>query len=257
MLNYMKSEFYRVLHSAVVYVTAVILGVLTIILNVMLAGFNRFSTDFLYGTTSFSFSNLVANPMVYCYMAFIIVAILYEANKRNGDLKNTIAYGISRTKIFAGKCIVSFITSLVILMIVMTVYIVSAVLLLKHSGPTEIEDLLLEIPAVSLIAISSLILGVVVLELFNKSVIAMVVWYLIFAGIPTALFCIGIKVEFIQKIALWMPENFFRVEMQVNMAQCTTIWDTAEGMAKCLISGAIGIVLFSIAGILLLRKKEI
>ena len=41
------------------------------------------------------------------------------------------------------------------------------------------------------------------------------------------------------------------------MSECITVWDTAEGMAKCLLSGAAGILAFGTAGVLLLKKKEI
>jgi len=257
MLNYMKSEFYRVIHSSVTYCTTGILAALVFIMNFALYWFRTHSEDFPYGTTSYSFSTFVSSPMVYCYMVFIIAAILYESNKRNGNLKNTIAYGISRTKIFAGKCIVSLVTSLAMLVVVMTVQISSAVLLLEQTGPVKLSDLLMEIPAVSLIAVGALILSIVVLEYFDKSIVAMIVWFLIMVGVPAVLLQIGMKVDAVLNVALWMPENIFRTGVIANMSQCVTLWDTAQGMGRCLISGAAGILVFSIAGVLLLRKKEL
>lgn len=257
MLNYIKSECYRVANNMWVYATAGILSLLILFFNLILYCFQNNTTNFPYGTTSYSFSNLVAQPMLYCYMAFIIVAILYEGDKRYGSQKNSIAYGISRTKIFAGKCIVSLLTALGILLVVMTVYIGSAMFLLEHKGPVETSDMLMEVPAVSLIAVSALILSVIVLEYFNKSITGIILWIFIFSAIPKALFYIGLKVESLMKIALWLPENFFFAEMSINMSQCIPIWDTPEGMAKCLISGVAGIVIFSIAGVALLKKKDI
>ncbi|MBD5545528.1 MAG: ABC transporter permease [Lachnospiraceae bacterium] len=257
MLNYIKSECYRVVNNMWVYATAGVLSILVLLLNLILYLFLNNTIDFPYGTTSYSFSNIVAQPMVYCYMAFIIAAILYEGEKRYGSKKNSIAYGISRTKIFAGKCIVSLFTSLAILFVVMAVYIVSAIVLLERKGPVEVSDMLMEVPAVSLIAVSALILGIVVLEYFDKSIAGMILWFFIFTAIPKSLFYIGIKVDSLMKIALWLPENFFTAEMTVNMSQCAAIWDTPAGMAKCLISGVAGIVIFSMAGVAILRKKEI
>ena len=63
--------------------------------------------------------------------------------------------------------------------------------------------------------------------------------------------------EFLLDVAMWMPANFLSAGMQVNMSQCITVWDTAEGMAKCLLSGAAGILAFGAAGVLLLRKREL
>lgn len=257
MLNYIKSECYRVVNSTWIYITAGVLSGLVLLANLILYLFLHNTTDFHYGTISYSFSNIVAQPMIYCYMAFIIAAILYEGEKRYGSKKNSIAYGISRTKIFTGKCVVSLLTSLAILFVVMAVYIGSAMALLEHKGSVEVSDMLMEMLAVSLIAVSALILSIIVLEYFDKSIVGILLWLFIFSIIPKALFYIGIKVDSLMKIALWLPENFFTTEMTVNMSQCIVIWDTPEGMAKCLISGLAGIVIFSIAGIVILRKKEI
>ena len=54
---------------------------------------------------------------------------------------------------------------------------------------------------------------------------------------------------------MWLPRNFFS-GMQVNQTVCAPIWDAADGLAKCLISGFIGIIVFGIYGIVSLRKKE-
>lgn len=240
-----------------VYATAGILAMLILFANLVLYWFQKYTINFPYGTTSYSFSNIVAEPMLYCYIAFVIVAILYEGDKRYGSQKNSIAYGIPRTKIFAGKCIVSLFTALAILFAVMTVYISSAMLLLEHKGPVDVKDMLMEVPAISLIAVSAVILSVIVLEYFDKSITGIIICFFIFSVIPKVLFYMGMKIDFLMNIAMWLPHNFFTTEMNVNMSQCITIWDTAAGMAKCLISGAAGIVIFSIAGVTLLRKKDI
>ncbi len=51
--------------------------------------------------------------------------------------------------------------------------------------------------------------------------------------------------------------NFLSVQSQVNMSECTPLWSTGAGMAKCLLSGAAGIFVFGAVGVLMLRKKEI
>lgn len=257
MRNYIKSECYRICRSGWVYGMAGILAVLTILYNLVSWLLLTFTPDFPYGTTSFSFSNLVANPMLYCYLAFIIAALLYEADTRNGACKNSIACGISRTDIFFGKCITSFLTAFAMLITTMTAYIASTVLLLEHKGPTRLKDLLLEVPAVSLIALSALILSILLLEIFDKIIVSILVWIVILVAIPRIFLILSLKISVLLPIALWMPENFFSVEMSVNMSQCITLWGYPEGMAKCLISGALGILIFSLMGIWLVRKKDI
>lgn len=257
MLNYIKSEFYRVFHGKNIYLMTLVLAALPIFYNFILYAFTKQSKNFPYGTTSFSFSTIVANPMLFCYIAFIIYALLYEADKRNGNLKNVIAYGISRIKVFAGQCVVSLAASILMMVVVLSCYIISAMLLLENAGPVKVHTVFTEVPAVLLIAIAALILGIVALNYFDSMIIGLISWYMIMFGIPTVLLYLGMKIDFIMNIAKWMPANFFKTEMQVNMSSCITIWDSAEGMVKCLIAGLSGIAVFSFTGVLLLRKKEI
>lgn len=261
MTNYIKSECYRIFHTKPIYLTALTLSGLTFLFNLVLWLFHRFDPEFRYATTSFSYSNLVSQPMFYCIAAFAIAAILYEGETRNGTQKNSIAYGISRTSLFLGKCLISLFASFLALIPVMAVYAGSTALLLPQQGPVTLQDLLMEIPAVSLVAVSAAVLGIFLLELFEQSIFGILVWYLILFGIPKVLFLLSIKLEFLQPAALWLPANFFEdlahPGMQVTTTTCITVWDTGAGMAKCLTAGAIGTLLFGLWAIATLRKKDI
>ena len=112
---------------------------------------------------------LVSVPMMYCYVAADVAAMLYESDRRNGTMGNSIAYGISRMQLLVGKCVVCFVASLVMLAVALPLYIGCAELLLHATGPTTIQDMLLEVPAMSLIATGSLILAVVLLDFFENS----------------------------------------------------------------------------------------
>ncbi|MGH4124335.1 MAG: hypothetical protein ACREV6_15520 [Clostridium sp.] len=258
-MNYIKSEFYRVSHSRGIYCLIAILAILSFLLNAVLALFGR--TDglsFPYDTTSFSYSNLVANPMIFCVMSAVIGIFLYEGNRKYGNLKNTVAFGITRTNVFAGECIVATVSAIFSLIIVISVYIISAVVFLEHTGPVNLMDLLTEIPAVFFIAVASLISGIVCIEAFEKASTGIIIWFTIWFIIPKIFFYLGLRFDMIRNIAMWMPDNFFGISgMSVNMSQSITAWGTAYGMAKCLMSGIIGILVFSLLGIILLRKREV
>lgn len=257
MINYVKSEFYRVSHNLGIYCLTGILAILSFLLNVVLGWFGR-TDNFPYDTTSFSYSNLVANPMIFCVMGAIIGIFLYEGNRKNGNLKNTIAFGIPRTKVFAGECIVATVTAIVSLIFVLAVYVSTAVVFLEQTGPVSLTDLFTEIPAIFLIAVASLISGIVCIEAFGKGSTGIIIWFIIWFIIPRIFFYLGLRIDVIQSIAMWMPANLFGTNgMSVNMSQSITAWGTTEGMAKCLISGIIGIAVFSLSGVLLLRKREL
>ena len=117
MLNYIKSELYRITHSATLYIVTLCFAAAPLLVNLMLFSFGRSIPDYPYSTTSFSYSNIVANPMFYCIAALCLVFALYEGNKKNGNLKNVVASGISREKIFAGQFIVCLLTAIVVMAI--------------------------------------------------------------------------------------------------------------------------------------------
>ena len=255
MLNYIKSEFYRITHSAMLYAVGFAFAAAPTLMNIMLYCFTLSKPDYPFSTTSFSFSNVVANPMVFCVAALFLVYALYEGNKKNGNLKNAIASGLSRGKIFMGQVIVCLVVSIIFLAITAIVYIFSARLLLRIEGPVTAFDLIMEILAVAPIAVAALILSVVVVMRFDKSIMGIIWWLCILFFVPQLLLYIGIEIEPVREIAMWLPRNFFS-GMQVNQTVCAPIWDAADGLAKCLISGFIGIIVFGIYGIVSLRKKE-
>lgn len=255
MLNYIKSEFYRITHSTILYAVGFAFAAAPTLMNIMLYCFTLSKPDYPFSTTSFSFSNVVANPMVFCVAALFLVYALYEGNKKNGNLKNAIASGLSRGKIFMGQVIVCLVVSIIFLAITAIVYIFSARLLLRIEGPVTAFDLIMEILAVAPIAVAALILSVVVVMRFDKSIMGIIWWLCILFFVPQLLLYIGIEIEPVREIAMWLPRNFFS-GMQVNQTVCAPIWDAADGLAKCLISGFIGIIVFGIYGIVNLRKKE-
>lgn len=259
MMNYMKSELYRVFHDKGVYCFTGALSLLSILLNALLGWCGKVEgASFSYNTTSFSFSNLVANPMLFCVMGSLIGITLYEGNRKNGTLKNTIAFGIPRLIIFAGECIVTTVTAAASLIIVLGTYIISALLFLESTGPVNLTDLLTEIPAVFLIAVASLISGIVCIEVFGKSSSGIIVWFLIWFIIPEGFYYLGLRFDAAHKIAMWMPDNYFGTNaMIVNQSTSITAWGTSAGMTKCVITGIIGILVFSIWGMVTLRKKEL
>ena len=103
MLNYIKSELYRAAHSK--ELRGAFIGLLAIILFLNLTLFLMKDVEhFRYGSSSFSYSMLVSVPMMYCYVAADVAAMLYESDRRNGTMGNSIAYGISRMQLRGLLC---------------------------------------------------------------------------------------------------------------------------------------------------------
>lgn len=258
MMNYIKSELYRVFHGRAIYGFTGILAVLAVLFNVVSHVFQILDVQFLYGNTSFSYSNLVASPMLFGVMGAVVAMLFYEGNRKNGNLKNTVAFGISRIEIFVGECVVSLLASIFSMIFIVALYILSAETLLEKAGPVELGDLLTEIPAVFLVAAACMISAIVCIEMFEKNSTGIIVWMAVWFFIPNVLFYLGFRFDAVHKLAMWLPYNFLSSRgMIVNTRQCITAWETAQGMIKCLVTGGVNTLVCLIAGIALLRKREL
>lgn len=252
MMNYIKSEFYRGIHTGSLYGFTGILVFAAIFFNVIL-----YVTSTRYATVSFSYSNLVGSPMIFGVMGVCIVYLLYEEYRRNGNLKNAVSFGISRTAIFVGQCLVSLVISMAVMVIVLAVWIGTAEVLLDPLGPVNVNDLLMEIPAVFLIAAAMNVSAILSIAVFEKSFVSVLVCTGFWLILPRILFYLGLQNELIRKVAGWFPDNLFLFNgANVNMNTCITIWDTPEGFARCLMTGGIWFCIFIIGGIVFLRRKD-
>lgn len=255
MFNYVKSELYRLTHSYALYTVGSAFVLAPVIVNILLYCLAHVDSNFPYATTSYSYSNVVASPMIFCYAALFMVFVFYEGNKKNGNLKNVICTGLSREKIFLGQIVVCLLVSAAMLFCTIVIYIMSAQLLLEVVGPVTAMDLVIESLVMIPIAISSVVLSIVIVNYFDKGSTGIIYWLGIMIFVPQILFYISFVVEPVRGIAMWLPQNFFS-GMQVNQTVCAPIWDTASGLAKCLISGFTGIGIFGIVGLFSLRRKE-
>lgn len=258
MRNYIKSEWYRVTHTPTIYVFTGILAGLTLLFNLVSWFLDKVDPTFPYGTTAFSLSNLVCMMTMLFYVGMILVYLIFADDKKNGSLKNSIAFGISRIEIFMGKCVVSTLISLISLAVILLVFLGSAVLLLEPGvEPRAVEITLQGVVCMIPMAVASEVLALALCIRCEKEVLAGIDWYLVMMAIPQILYVIGLKFDAVGKIAAWMPHNYLGREVKVNMSGWSCLWQTPEGIAKCLISGFIGLIVFLIFGLLVSKKQEV
>lgn len=260
MLNYLKSELYRVVHSKEVYILTASMAGLTVLFNLVLFLFNRVSPNFPYAKLLFSMNMLTGSLQDMFMAAGIMVSFLFTDEFRNGTLKNVISFGISRTTFFLGKCIVCTLTAGVSMIVILFFYVGSALLLLENAGLEPLWEMLGGVMSNIPAAAASLILTVGLYCNFHKDMAVILWWMMIMWILPTVSFFVGLKIDIIGRIAEWMPWNYLNYEVKVGMRipyQCQCLWDTPEGLAKCLIAGTAGILIFTVFGIICFRKKEI
>lgn len=257
MLNYMKSECYRVIHGKELYVLTGALSGLTVLMNVILYLFNRFVFDFPYGSIRYSLNILSSSMTTLLLGGLLVTSFMFSEEHKNGTLKNAVSFGISRGQFFTAKCIVCSAASLACMAVVLTVYYGSAYLLLDDPGGITVMVRLRGVAANLPMAFAAVILTVALMCMIKKEILMTICWMAVIWLIPTICFFAGFKIEWLNRAAEWMPWNYLKYETAVNMTQYECLWDTPEGLAKCLIAGAIGIAVFYVAGYVAFRKRDI
>lgn len=280
MLNYIKSELYRIVHRPGIYVTTLLLCAVPLALNCFLAFFDWSVYETDNALTSMSYGGWLACAQFFMIMGAIIPGIIYTNTRKYGDLKNTVAFGVSRVQIFFSKCFVSIFFSTIVLAVLLAVWIASAELLLTSDGFPYIKDALLEVPALYLIACANAITIIFFMEIIERDIFVAMAWAAIWCFVPTICNTLGMRFDILADLAGRMPYHFLQEvfttttttvasgealggTVSLNVASVdpastsTLLWYTAEGLRKCLISGAVGTALFSVLGWLTLRRRDL
>lgn len=219
MLNYIKSECYRVVHSKEIYVVTGVLSFLTVLMNLVLFAFNNFDPDFPYGTVRYSLNQLNGTMMMLPLSGMLISASIFSEEHKSGTLKNVISFGITRSAFMTGKCIVAFLASCVSMVVILIVYIGGAYLMLPRENDEPLWILLTGSAACLPLALAGVVLAIVLFCRYQREGTVVIYWVTIFCLIPHVFFMLGLKINAFAKIASWMPWNYLRTEVVVNMSQ--------------------------------------
>ncbi len=265
MVNYMKSEFYRILHGKTIYLLTLVITGFAVFLNVVLYAFMTWTPDFPYGYVRFALIQMIAGIDVFYIGALLVVMLLSGDEYKNGVLKNAIAGGMSRSRIFIGKCIVYGIVAAASAAVILAVFISTAYGLLEWNPAVPLDSteplrvLLIGAAANLPFSLASIVLTVALSLIFKKETQVYIGWAFVVYLIPTAFQLLGFRNLLCARIAQWMPVIFLRTQINVTFSsmQMDVPWMYPEGFWKLIAAGVIGIILFGAAGILGFRRKDI
>lgn len=256
MLNYIKSEFYRIFHSKEVYIlTAIFTGLLTAY-NVVLYLCQNLPY-FQYSNTGHSYGMIDTSMGTFIYIVIIICSMLDGSSMKN--MKNSVAFGVNRRVIYFGRIIVQSCICLIMYLYLMGLYFGLGKLLLEDSGrevtQTFIRSTFVCIP---------MLLGVVVAYhccmLFSKNnIVSAVIMIVIMSVVPQGMDLLAHKLTQIKGISDMLIYNLMQAdftETATGYARSYT-WDTTTGIVQCIIAAISAIVVFSFVGMKTFRKKEI
>lgn len=138
MRNYLKAEWYKVLRRSYLWVTAgvVLAGELFLLLDFVFLRSAGVGTSFATGWT-----NLVALlPLGLC-ASLLTGDMVMAGQHRNGTLKNEVAFGLSRAKIYWGKLLAQTELSLLLCLAFLGFYLAGCWLLLAHDPAADRQAL--------------------------------------------------------------------------------------------------------------------
>lgn len=101
MINYIKSENYRLMRKKSMYITSVVCLLLIAGAAAVLYFFNQMDSNFPYGNSKFFYSNVIGSGAIIIFVGFIFNLAL--TGKDTALIKQSVSFGVSRNTIFWSK----------------------------------------------------------------------------------------------------------------------------------------------------------
>ncbi|MBE6053845.1 MAG: hypothetical protein E7212_08005 [Clostridium sartagoforme] len=258
MINYIKSEIYKNLRLKENYITIIALMAFVIFLNIVLHLFAKQYPDFSYANTSFAFSSLYTSLYVVIMFSPLAVSLIFGQEYKNNTLKNTVSFGISRSIIYFSKLLITIVYALILGLLVVGAFIISAYLLLDNSGVEQLKLLIDSLIAGIPIFLFSITLAHSLYFNIEKEMNVITLWTIIIIIIPKLLNMIGRRSEFFRWLSNYMPWNIIQnITYNEATREMVLVWTTPNGILRSIIVSAIGCVIFYFIGLEIFKKKEI
>lgn len=258
MLNYIKSEFYRNINTKGNYIFLFGGMAFVIFLNVALGLFANSHTDFLYGNTKYSLSSFYTFMEILMIICLPLVSLIYGQEFKHHTLKNSIAFGISRSQIYLGKFLMEVIICTINLLLISSAYVIAAYLMLEDSGIVYLKEFIQAIIGCYPLLLVSLTAANCFYFIFDDENSAVLVWAIVMIVIPWLLNIAGREIKILKEIASYMPRNLIaNATFDEESQKIIMSWSSQEGFIKCFVVGIIGVVIFYTIGLIIFKKKEI
>lgn len=257
MMNYMKSELYRIQRSKGVYILIGSCILLMIAMNLVLWAFGNYDENFRYATTEFSFSMLTTGMQCVFFVTLMISGVIFGDEFKHRTFSNATAFGYSKMTVFFSKWLLTLFVSAIGLVLVVGTLIGSGLLLLEHSNVGELESALKSLVACIPIFICGVTGAYVLIFLLKSETAAIWAWFGVFMGITMPISLLGMKFKFLEQLSKWLV---FDILGDITLDEATgswyMIWETAEGFTRTILAGVLGTVVFLVIGIIGLRKQK-
>ncbi|MGN0142172.1 MAG: ABC transporter permease subunit [Roseburia sp.] len=253
MMNYIKSECYRILHNKKFWVLELVCAGLLTAMVLVLWYFQTFTEAFPYGNTRFALSNIYCSMTGFMYVAAVFMLIFSDSENKNHTIKNSVASGIRRSTIFGGRFVAAAIFTTTTYVALIAVFAALSYALLLHSGEGE-YGILLGASAAGSTCLFAALAGTHLFLMLSENESTALLWSVaILVGIPTIFKLLGYKVPLFRWIAALFPFNVLS-----DYGDATLTLQVNRGLAwQTFLVGAAWLVGFLVIGMIRFQKKEV
>ncbi len=253
MFNIIRSELYKTRHRKYPYILVGVLSAcILFFISVIAVQDNANGTGFGLGDILMACVPLLSMGV---YVTVLIVDAVFSDEYKNQTMKNTIAFGISRTSVFFGKLIAELIVAIISLAILLAVLIISTLILI---GPGDAMVLQAALPiffqrvALSLpLFVGALCVANLLSFTIKSNGLCMTVFF--------AMFALGAEVCVL--LARLIGPVFLTIRDWLLMPQFESIVKNtivfSDVLGKCLIVGLGYAIVATVVGLALFQRKEI
>lgn len=248
-LDYIRAEFYKVLHRKYTYwfLLAMLAGAGLLVVGWAYTNANGNDVGFVTGA-----GIMGAMMIVGIYCTLLTGDLVFSDQYKFNTLKNEVSYGIPRLRIYLCKLFVSCVTALLACAVIIGFYLALCWVVLPHNP--EVDGKIMEVVGFSVLNALPLWFGaqalsMMCLSLFKSSTVASFVFIGVVMGLPEILKLLAMLINpiFID-IRAFLLSSPFEVK--------TVVGDWAF-FGQCLAIGAAWFVVTTLVGAITFRKREI
>lgn len=247
MLNLIKADLYKVFNRAYMYVFLGIMVVLSIAANVLLKTANVPVTA--YDIMQMGLDSLI----IPIFLVIMFVDITASEEIKDGILKNTVAFGISRVKLYISKIVSSVILAFISAFVILTAFIGSAFLIFepgKHFTGSFAADFSYRILSAIPLYIAAIVICMMLAFIIKKN--------MLFAFTYAALFVV---INLIVKVLYTLvSEKFLWVYNLLITRNLKFLSGDIVTSTQMLTAAGIGFayaIIFTLMGIMVFKKQEL
>ena len=248
MINYLKSELYRISQMKSTYILPFGMSLILLLMVILVVAepvYDRSDSELLFFTVS---NMLFVVPL----QIPLLTQTIFADEHGNGTFKNSVSYGLSRRTLYISKLILTLVIPMIYFGIALGTFLLSANLLLEIDPAEQavfLDGLLKGVPAILALLFFSNLLSFVV----KKISVQWSVFFAIALAFPGMLIWVG-SVTGWQILGTLFNYTPFGIILTLNMA--TLIGDTVSWGTLLSVMMGYGLV-STVIGLLSFKKQDI